>query len=185
MAINKHERTIKQFEEAIIKSRGRIMQLEGADPTDIGAFNELLAERQFLEGLEAKLIQTRKDLEKEKEELRKLNASFENLKKVLQKKFDEKAQPFIERLEDYLEGDLREEFISIYEELGETVSEANRVYNRQETIRGGSGFGIPILPGINQFAFNTRVAQLLDTWEYKTRDEMIRRAKETKEVFHK
>ena len=185
MAINKLERTIKQFEETIIRSRGKVLQLEGADPTDVEAFNALLSERQFLEGLEAKLLQTKKELEKEPEELRKLNASYESLAKVLQKKFEEKAQPFIDRLADYLEGDLREEFIKIYEELQALDSEASRAYNEREMIKGGSGFGLPLLAGFNQFTFNTRVAKLLDSWEYNTRNEMIKRSKGAMEAMKK
>lgn len=184
MSLKENERAIKTLEEEIGKSRGKIYQLERADVTDIDSFKALSLERQYLESLEIKKKAAEKQREKDFEEARNLTAKFETLTASLAEKFEKVAQPFIERLTDYLEGDLREEFIEIYSQLEELHSEAERIHNRRETVKGGSGFGIPI-PGPNQFTFNVRVAKLLDTWEYKTRNEMIRRSKEAREAMKK
>ena len=184
MSLKENERAIKTLEEEIGKSRGKIYQLERADVTDIDSFKALSLERQYLENLETKKKAAEKQREKDFEEARNLTAKFETLTASLAEKFEKVAQPFIERLTDYLEGDLREEFIEIYSQLEELHSEAERIHNRRETVKGGSGFGIPI-PGPNQFTFNVRVAKLLDTWEYKTRNEMIRRPKEAREAMKK
>lgn len=184
MSIKEHEKALMTLDEEIRKSSNKALQLERADATDIDSFKALQLEKQFLANLETKRLEVRKKLEEEKEEAKKLTSRFETLAASLESKYEEVAQPFIERLTDYLEGDLREEFIEIYSQLEELHSEAERIHNRRETVKGGSGFGIPI-PGPNQFTFNVRVAKLLDTWEYKTRNEMIRRSKEAREAMKK
>ena len=185
MSVKGNERALKTLEEEIKKSRGKIYQLERADVTDIDSFKALSLERQYLENLELKKKAVEKELERQREEAKSLAAKFETLAASLTEKFETVAQPFIERLTDYLEGDLREEFIEIYTELEALHSEADRIYTQRERVEGGSDYGSHLLPGANQFTFNTRVARLLDTWEYKTRNEMIRRSKEAREAMKK
>lgn len=184
MSIKDNERALKVLEEEIAKARSKVFQLEHADVADRVALKELPGEREYLEALEKKRVAVQNKLDEEREEAKKLTAKFEALAASLRAKYESLATSFIDKLADYLEGDLREEFIEIYTELEALHSEADRIYSRRETVKGGSGFGIPI-PGPNQFTFNTRVAKLLDTWEYKTRNEMIRRSKEAREAMKK
>ncbi len=185
MSIRENEKALKALDEEIQKSSSKALQLESAGATDIDSFKALQLERQFLANLEKKRLEIRKRLDEEKEELNKLTSRLEMAKGALKSKFEEKAQPFIDRLTDYLEGDLREEFIKIFDELQNLDSEASRTYNRCEMLKGGSSYGLPIVPGSNQLTLNTKVAQLLETWEFKTRDEMIKRSKMTKEMMKK
>ena len=182
MSIKEDEKALMTLDEEIRKSSNKALQLERADATDIDSFKALQLEKQFLGNLEKKRLEVRKRLEEEKEEAKKLTSRFEMLAASLESKYEEVAQPFIERLTDYLEKDLREEFIEIYSQLEALHSEATTVHNKRETIKGGSGYGLPLLPGANQFTFNTRVAKLLDSWEYNTRNQMIGRAKEAQEA---
>lgn len=184
MSIKDNERALKVLEEEIAKARSKVFQLEHADVADRVALKELPGEREYLEALEKKRVAVQNKLDEERDEAKKLTAKFEALAASLRAKYESLATSFIDKLADYLEGDLREEFIEIYSQLEELHSEAERIHNRRETVKGGSGFGIPI-PGPNQFTFNVRVAKLLDTWEYKTRNEMIRRSKEAREAMKK
>jgi len=185
MSIKDNERALKVLEEEIGKSRNKIYQLERADVTDRVALKELPGERQCLEALEKKRVAVQNKLDEERDEAKKLTAKFEALAASLRAKYESLATSFIDKLADYLEGDLREEFIEIYTELEALHSEADRAYTQRERVEGGTDYGSHLLPGANQFTFNTRVAKLLDTWEYKTRNEMIRRSKEAREAMKK
>jgi len=177
MSIRVHEKELKTLEEEIKKSSGKALQLERADATDIDAFKALQLERQFLANLEKKRIEVRKKLEEEKQERANLMAQLEASEAALANEFEETATPFIEKLEAYLTGDLREEFIEIYQSLAKKSSQASRIYAKLENLKGSmlvSGY----LSLKNEMSFMARVTTLLDRWEYQTRDEIIARSKE-------
>lgn len=180
MSIKEHEKAIKEIDQELMKVRGRIYLLENSP--DLGAIRELREEKGYLEELEKRRKKTGLALEKEKGSLEDLNSRFESVKASLADDFNGLTGAFIEKVKDLIEGDLREEFIEIYEKLQEKSSKLTRLHIERENKKGSTTVE-SFIPGLkDEHSFMSRVSILFDRWEMDTRREMIKRAKRAREA---
>ncbi len=183
MSIKEDEKALMTLDEEIRKSSNKALQLERADATDIDSFKALQLEKQFLGNLEKKRLEVRKKLEEEKEELTRLMARLEASEASLAREFEEKATPFIENLKAYLTGDLRDEFLEIYDSLAIKNHQTGRIYAEMENLKGSLTISGASSSAKNQMTLMARVTTLFDTWESETRKIILERS--TKEVMRK
>lgn len=181
MSIKKNEKALKGIEQEIMKIRGRIYLLENSE--DLGAIRELREEKEYLEELEKRRKKIRLELEKEKASLEVLDSRFESLKASLEDDFNGLAGAFIEKVKDLLEGDLREEFIDIYEQLQGKSHTLTRLHIERENTKGSTTVN-SFVPGLkDEHSFMSKVSIFFDRWEMNTRKEMIKRAKMAREAM--